>query len=538
MSARFPWSFSRNRDIFDTAMVSNRDIGAAWNYHNGTKHSVASLQAHRHYLDWEIKPRPFKVYPDIEPIPLPRELPSARLPALSAIAVTDAPVADATAIPGATSLGRLLHFSAGVTRKKVHPGGEAHYFRAAACTGALYHIDLYVICAELPGLPAGVYHFAPHSFGLYQLRAGDYRGVLVGATGTEPTVQHAPVILACASTYWRNSWKYQARTYRHCFWDAGTILANLLAVAAADALPGRVVYGFVDETVSTLLGLDELREAPLVLTAVGYDPRATAPNPGAAVISLETLPLSAREVDYPAIREMQAASSLRTPEEVRAWRASAPPLFEGPAVSGALVPLHSSEDAALPGDRIDEVILRRGSARRFVRQSIPFRQLSAVLERSTRGVLADCGGPPAGMVPNELYLIVHAVDGLSPGSYVYHRHRNGLELLRAGSFRREAGYLALGQDLAADASVNIYVLCNLEAALARFGNRGYRVAQLDAAITGGKVYLAAYALRLGATGLTFFDDDVTEFFSPHAAGKSVMFLVALGHGNKALAQVR
>jgi len=34
--------------------------------------------------------------------------------------------------------------------------------------------------------------------------------------------------------------------------------------------------------------------------------------------------------------------------------------------------------------------------------------------------------------------------------------------------------------------------------------------------------------HLWASGLTFFDDDVTEFFSPHAAGRSVMFLVALG----------
>jgi hypothetical protein len=74
--------------------------------------------------------------------------------------------------------------------------------------------------------------------------------------------------------------------------------------------------------------------------------------------------------------------------------------------------------------------------------------------------------------------------------------------------------------------------------LKRFGNRGYRVAQLDAAVAGGKLYLAAYALRLGATGLTFFDDDVTDFFSPHAAGKSVMFLVAAGRGKKALAQAR
>jgi hypothetical protein len=33
---------------------------------------------------------------------------------------------------------------------------------------------------------------------------------------------------------------------------------------------------------------------------------------------------------------------------------------------------------------------------------------------------------------------------------------------------------------------------------------------------------------LGASGLTFYDDDVTAFFSPHASGKSAIFVVALG----------
>ena len=71
-------------------------------------------------------------------------------------------------------------------------------------------------------------------------------------------------------------------------------------------------------------------------------------------------------------------------------------------------------------------------------------------------------------------------------------------------------------------------MVSLEAIFDRRGNRGYRAAQLEAGIMGGKLYLAAYALRLGATGLTFYDDEVTAFFSPHAAGKSPMFLMALG----------
>ena len=247
-------------------------MNAAWKYHNATKHSVASLRTDRHYLDWENKPLPFKIYPNLEPIPLPRELPPSRMPALSAIAATGVQPG-APRVPDLVSLARALHFSAGITRKKVYPGGEEHYFRAAACTGALYHIDLYVICGDLPGLSAGVYHFGPHNFALYQLRSGDYRRILVDAAGQEPAMRHAPVILACASTYWRNSWKYQARAYRHCFWDCGTVLANLLAVAAADELPARVVCGFVDATVERLLDLDHQREGALALVPLGFDPR-------------------------------------------------------------------------------------------------------------------------------------------------------------------------------------------------------------------------------------------------------------------------
>jgi nitroreductase len=107
-------------------------------------------------------------------------------------------------------------------------------------------------------------------------------------------------------------------------------------------------------------------------------------------------------------------------------------------------------------------------------------------------------------------------------------------MLKQGDFRGEAGYLGLGQEIPADCSVDVFFLADLNKVLQRFGNRGYRAAQLEASISAGKLYLAAYAQRLGASGLTFFDDDVTEFFSPHAAGKSVMFLLALGKSTRKL----
>ena len=181
----------------------------------------------------------------------------------------------------------------------------------------------------------------------------------------------------------------------------------------------------------------------------------------------------------------------------------------------------------IPRDTIEEVILRRGSTRQFSRESISFSQLSTMLVRGTRGISADIFETKASPM-NDLYLIVNAVDDLPPGAYVFHRDRQELELLKEGNFRSEAGYLGLGQEIPADAGVNVYFLADLSSILERFGNRGYRAAQLEASISGGKLYLLAYAQRVGASGLTFFDDEVTKFFSPHAAGKSVMFLVALG----------
>lgn len=512
--------------------ISNADTAALRRYHELTKHSVARLQASQHYLDWDIQPRPFKLYKDLLPTALPRPTADSSVSALDSLSrPTRAGAASGAILPDLRQLARLLYFSAGVTRTKVYPGGHKHHFRAAACTGALYHIDLYLTCGPLPNLEAGVYHFGPHDFALRRLRAGDFRAAVAEAAADLAAVRHAPVVLICTSTFWRNAWKYQSRTYRHCFWDNGTILANLFAVAAADALPAALVLGFVDHTVNALLGLDTDREAALSLVTLGHQPDSQLPPaPPLTPLVVETEPLSRAEVDYPAIRAAHSASSLRTPAEVHAWRERAIDVHPEPA---RLRQPASQENFALPQSdssalSIEQAILRRGSTRRFSRAPVSLAQLSAILKAASGGVAADytCGDPP--LLLCDVYLIVNAVDGLAAGTFAYDRAGHSLELLAKGDFRRRAGFLDLGQELAADAAVNFYMLADLEPLFARLGNRAYRAAQLDAAIVGGRIYLAAYALGLGATGLTFFDDDVTDFFSPHAARKSVMFLVAAG----------
>ena len=231
---------------------------------------------------------------------------------------------------------------------------------------------------------------APMTLRLRRLRQGDFRGVLARASGAEPSIAGAPAVFVCASTFWRNAWKYRARAYRHCYWDNGTILANLLAAAASRALPAKVVVGFVDAEIGELLGLDSKREAPLSLIALGCgsDQTPAAPNPLEPLV-LPTEPLSKTEVEYPAMRTMHEVSSLMREDEAVHWREGAPKAATkrtgAGKAEGRLFPLQPLTDLELPQDTIDEVIVRRGSTRQFAREAISFRQLSTMLDRATGG---------------------------------------------------------------------------------------------------------------------------------------------------------
>jgi SagB-type dehydrogenase family enzyme len=506
--------------------VANQNVEVARGYHERTKHSEERLRASPHHLDWENQPVPFKLYRDLETIPLPRQLEPGTVSALRAISALVGRETEPTEqVPGLQALARVLYYSAGVTKVKRSSGGDV-YFRAASNTGALYHVDLYLACRDLSDLPAGIYHFGPHDFALRCLRVGDYRGALIEAAGVEPLAQ-APVVVASASTYWRNAWKYRERAYRHAFWDGGTLHANLLAVAAAQGLAPKIVAGFADRDVEHVLGLDPAREGALALVSLGRTAEPPPPAPDAPVLNLETEPLSSREIEYPAIREIHSASSLEHGEEVARWGGVVLPRPE-PDPRSELFPLRPLAEADWPTEPLESVILRRASTRRFdVSRTLTFEELSTALAVATTSIPADFTHDPESSLL-DLYVIAHAVEGLPPGAYYLRRAERALELLEEGEFRAIAGRLGLFQELPAAAGANVYCLADLEPVLARFGNRGYRAAQLEGGIVGGRLYLAAYAMRFGATGLTFLDDEVTEFFSPHAEGKSVMFLTALG----------
>jgi SagB-type dehydrogenase family enzyme len=326
-------------------------------------------------------------------------------------------------------------------------------------------------------------------------------------------------MLIFTDVFARNSIKYQSREYRHSFWDCGTILANTLAITTAHNIPSKIITGFVDSQICHLLGLDMTKEAPLVIVPLGITKYSPIPCLALPEVNLESI-ASDYEFDYPEINSIHEASCLLNETEVSLWRNA---ITREQEDSKELIQLEKNLTSFEP---LEQTIIKRGSTRKFSLESITFAQLSTILNITTSGINADYTNQDT--ISSDLYIIVNSVEGLESGSYYYVREKNSLKLLRKGNFRHVSGNLGLNQDLAYDASVDIFLMADLGKILKQFGNRGYRVAQLDASITAGKIYLASYALGIGATGLTFYDDAVTDFFSPHAKNKEVMFLITIG----------
>ena len=445
--------------------MTNWDANVARRYHEATKHSYESIRGSAHGLDWSNRPNPFKEYRGVEAVPL----------------------------AAAAQLERLLRLGAGVVRHR-----DGFWFRTYSSAGALYPIELYVAAGE----PAGLFHFHPRELELRRLRDADVRAVLAEAADA-PELADAAAVLILTGTLWRTAWKYEARGYRHVFWDAGTMVANLLAAAADERRRTCLATAFVDERVDRILGLDGRHEVSVALVAIGDATPRQPESTDVPPLHYEAEPLSRHEVRYAIAEELHAASRLRDVAEVRRWRDAAgnPPAAEEPAVA-----------------ELEPVLSRRDSIRELAQTAGPRDDLAGLLARTAAPIAAD------GDAGTRIAFVANAVDGLASGLYRF-EPPDRFELVRAGSFRRLAGHLVLGQELGARAAVTAFFMADLDDVLARLGNRGYRLAQLEAGIRAGRAQVGAFALGWGATASTFFDDDVSEAFETREAP---MLCVAIG----------
>jgi len=159
-------------------------------------------------------------------------------------------------------------------------------------------------------------------------------------------------------------------------------------------------------------------------------------------------------------------------------------------------------------------------------QSISLALLSAILRSGAERLLADF----ASRRFIQLYLYAHRVDGLRRGVYRFWAKCDELEQVKIGDQRMAAAALSLGQDLAGNACVAFSMIGDLEGATRTYGDRGYRYVHFEAGAIGHRLYLAAEALGLGATGIgAFYDDEVHRCLGLTPKQGQVAYHFAIGY---------
>ena len=116
---------------------------------------------------------------------------------------------------------------------------------------------------------------------------------------------------------WRTAWRYAERGFRHIYWDAGTMLAQTLALADS-AGPARGCARASRTRRSTrLVGADGVHEFPVALVALGDGEPAIRPRGDAAAGAVDAAPR-----EFPLVTRAQRAGDGDALGEP--WPASAP----------------------------------------------------------------------------------------------------------------------------------------------------------------------------------------------------------------------
>jgi hypothetical protein len=390
----------------------------------------------------------FKRYPGSLPeLALPRDLPPTKHSAVEVLAGT------AEVEPGSLDLpqlSRLLHLCAGVTRTTERPYAT-WFFRAAGSAGGRFPLEVYVAVPDGADLPPGVHWYHPLEHAL----------VRVGP----PPVGGGPTIVV-TGVPWRTGWRYRERGYRHVYWDAGTMLSQLLAAADSAGLTARLFTRFPDRPVAALAGADGVHEWPVAIVALGGDP----------IVEAAGSPATGRVDRAP----------LEFPLETAAQRAGdvddlGPAWDRGPAVD---VPDRGD------GRPIETVILARGSQRLMdPNRGLPEATLRTCMGAAMRGI----------DLPHRV--VVHDVNALTPGVY---RWPDLSAPGRVGDLREELYRVCADQGLGRDAAFVVIGAADVSA----LDDRAYREAQLGAGIVEGRLHLLAYGTGASATGMTFLDSEI------------------------------
>jgi SagB-type dehydrogenase family enzyme len=162
-------------------------------------------------------------------------------------------------------LAAVLGLSYGITRSRIIPGtSQEQHLRATASAGALYPLEIYPVVFSVDGLDEGIYHYSVVDHALEVVRKGPCKAEFLKTTSFVDMCSTAAVVLVVSAMFQRNLSKYLNRGYRFIMNDTGALLQSFYLTGVAAGLGTCALGGFYDDELGTLLGINNVDEAPVI----------------------------------------------------------------------------------------------------------------------------------------------------------------------------------------------------------------------------------------------------------------------------------
>ncbi|HZW33523.1 MAG TPA: SagB/ThcOx family dehydrogenase [Isosphaeraceae bacterium] len=499
-------------------------------YHQRSKHGLHRSARSPGRLDWANQPDPFRTYAGAPAVDLP-------------LLADDLDTAyDDLYRPGAVSqravdlggVAILFELALGLSAWKEYRG-ERWALRCNPSSGNLHPTEGYAVVPDLPGLPAGVYHYVSRDHRL-ERRCTLSRA---GASRLAAILPRDSFLFGLSTIAWREAWKYGERAFRYCQLDAGHALAACRYAAAVLGWSAVLLDEPADSALDAWLGLDRDgdftgldpadREFAVAAVLVGLGrlrPHEIDWSQLAAVLragswSGRANPLSAAHVPWPVLDDVAEATRKPATAPTEAIAAEDLP---GAAPSAA----GRSPAATL-------IRQRRSALGLDGRTAISSATFYAMLDR----LLPRSGVPPWDLLPwgprIHLAVFVHRVEGLAPGFYAFERSTAVHDRLLAATRARFAWARPPGcpdhlrvfllaerdlrdvsriagchQEIAADGAFSLAMIAKFGGVLRARGPWWYRYLHWEAGVLGQVLYLEAEAAGIRGTGMGCYFDDVVH----------------------------
>ena len=532
-------------------LPSTDPIEQAIAYHDRTKHHFGQYARSIGYMDWETQPNPFRRYDGATRIVLAHP-PLAEHPTYdSLLSGYWEPCSSINQL----TISQFFYESLAISAWKRIGTGEPWSLRINPSSGDLHPTEGYLVAgpiADICDKPA-VYHYNVYEHALERrvILADEHWASLAAQLPSDG------FLVALASVYWRESWKYGERAFRYCHHDVGHAIGAITFSAAVLGWHCRLAIGVPDDQLNVLIGVAtqhgiEAEHGDCIIVVAP----ATAAMEHSPILKLPAALLaSLRAMNWEG--RPNALSS-----EHHLWpvidKASAVCRHEGDrSEADRCVALNNVARPELP-DRLvpaRAIIRQRRSA---VDMDGATNITREVFYRMLMDVVPAFAPFPFDVLPwcprVSLALFVHRVEELSPGVYLLVRDASHEVLLRQrlraeflwerapdcppgldlyllvrGDARQAAKAISCHQEIAADGAFSMGMLAQFASTLEQRGAWMYPRLFWETGLIGQVLYLGSEVANVRATGIgCFFDDPVHELFGFHGMAYQSLYHFTIG----------